>query len=106
MKRYVPIETPGGTIWAEVEETDEVKGLQLVGIRDEALKSFQEAAGAMRDNAKFLLRILEELSPQEMEVSFGIKVGVEGGTPFFGLAKASGEGSYTVKLKWKSDETD
>jgi hypothetical protein len=49
------------------------------------------------------LENLEALGPEETKVSFDIKVGVEGGTPFFGLAKASGEASYTVTLKWKSN---
>lgn len=106
MNRYIPVETPGGLIWAEVEETDKSKNLTLTSSQDKTLRTFPETVKALRENAKFLLKTLEDLSPQEMEVSFGVKVGVEAGAPFFGLAKASGEGSYTVTLKWKAQEPD
>jgi hypothetical protein len=101
MTRYVPVETPGGKVWAEIEEAD-TEGIVLVTAYEDALKSFQEATNALKTNAAFLLESMATLAPQDIEVSFGIKVGVEAGTPFFGLAKASGEGSYTVTLKWKA----
>jgi hypothetical protein len=45
--------------------------------------------------------MLEVVAPDEVEMAFGITVGAEAGTPFFGLAKASSEASYTVKIIWK-----
>ncbi|MCL4301654.1 MAG: hypothetical protein KJ077_38490 [Anaerolineae bacterium] len=101
MSEFVPVETPGGLIWAEVEEKSE--GLETVAPK-KIIASFEDVAEALKKNAQFLLRHLEDLSPQEVEVSFGITVGAEAGTPFFGLAKASGESNYTVKLKWKSGQ--
>ncbi len=100
MSHYIPVKTPGGVIWAEVEEKSE--GIETVSAK-KALASFEETAEALKENAEFLLKTLESLAPQEVEVSFGIKAGAEAGTPFFGLAKASGEASYTVTIKWKSD---
>lgn len=103
MSRYIPIETPGGTVWTEIEETA-AEGLVLTSAQDKALKSFQETTEALKENARFLLQKLEVLGPDEIEVSFGIKAGAEGGNTFFGLAKVSGEASYTVTVKWKSSE--
>lgn len=100
MSHYIPVTTPGGVVWAEVEEKSE--GIETVAAK-RALASFEETAEALKENAKFLLKTLEELAPQEVEVSFGIKAGAEAGTPFFGLAKASGEASYSVTIKWKSE---
>jgi hypothetical protein len=105
MNHFIPIETPGGVIWAEIEETEESKRLTLTSSQDQANRSFRDAAAALKENAQYLCRILEELAPQEIEVAFAIKVGVEAGIPFFGLAKASSEGSYTVTLKWKPEES-
>lgn len=102
---YIPVETPGGIIWAEVEEKDNTQGLVLTSIQDQAFKSFKDVATALKHNAQFLLGALKGLGPQEVEMSFGIKVGAEGGVSFFGLAKASGEANYTVTLKWKPDES-
>ena len=104
MNRYIPIETPGGTIWAEIEETPGSEGIELTGWGTKALKSFEDTVDALKKNAQYLLNAIQELGPEEVEVSFGIKVGAEAGTPFFGLAKASGEGSYTITYKWKSKE--
>ena len=103
---YIPIRTPGGTIWAEIKDTDDAQGHELVGIQDEAVKSFQEATDALKKNAEYLLQVLKALEPEEVEVSFGITVGIEAGTPFFGLAKASGESSYTVTIKWKDNKVE
>ena len=100
MTRFIPIETPGGTIWAEVEEIAGTDSLTLT--TNKAFQSFDQAVQAMRQNAGVLLASLQDLAPEEIEVSFGVKVGAEAGTPFFGLAKASGEASYEVKLTWKS----
>jgi hypothetical protein len=96
---FIPIETPGGTIWAEVEEIDDVDSVKLTG--NSPFQSFDAAVEAMKQNAVILLNSLKTLEPEEVEVSFGIKAGAEAGTPFFGLAKASAEASYSVKLVWR-----
>ncbi|MFQ5615592.1 MAG: CU044_2847 family protein [Anaerolineales bacterium] len=102
MSYHVPMQTPGGVIWVEIEEPAET--LALTGIQDKALRTFQETVEALKENARYIREKIktlgEELAPDETEIEFGIKAGAEAGTPFFGLAKASGEASYTVKLKW------
>ena len=104
MSDYILVTTPGGTIWVEIEETDEDVDIKLTAVQDKALRTFQEATNALKENAKFVLQTLAELGPGEVEVTFGITAGVEAGTPFFGLAKASGQASYTVKLTWKAGQ--
>ncbi len=103
MSKYIPVETPGGTIWAEIDANSDNAGLVLTSVQDKAVESFEEVTNSLKKNAQFLLNSLAELAPTEVEVSCGIKVGAEGGNTFFGLAKASGEASYTITLKWKSE---
>ncbi len=45
-----------------------------------------------------LKRMGEALKPDELEIEFGIEAGAEGG--FFGLAKASGNATISVRAKW------
>jgi len=102
MSNYIPIETPGGNVWVEIGRNDsEALELMLVGIPENTIKTFTETAKALKANAEFLIEIFQELAPDELEVSFGINAAFEAGTPLFGLAKASAEGSYSVKMKWK-----
>ena len=103
MSQYIVVETPGGKIVAEVDAKADSGGISLVGIR-EKLPSFEDAAASLKKNAKYLLDLMTELGPDEVEIECGLKAGVEGGNSFWGLAKVSGEASYTVKLKWKAEE--
>ncbi|MCB8924072.1 MAG: hypothetical protein H6652_00440 [Ardenticatenaceae bacterium] len=108
ISNYVPVTTPSGqTIWIEIEETVQEDGFSLAsGEGKKVLKGFQETVEALKDNAGFVLEQLKGLAPKEVEVEFGITVGVEGKTPFFALAKATGEANYTIKLKWVREESE
>lgn len=108
MNNFVPVEMENGNIvWVEVDESSRVKGdgFSLVsGEGQKALKGFEETVDALKVNAKYLLNQLSLLAPREVEVEFGIKIGVEGKTPFFALAKATGEANYSIRLKWVSED--
>lgn len=43
--------------------------------------------------------------PDEIEISFGLKAGAEGGLAFFGIAKATAEANYSVTITWKKKES-
>jgi NTP-dependent ternary system trypsin peptidase co-occuring protein len=104
MRRYVQANTPGGELLVETGEggdsLENNEGLESVGAGDR-LPSFEEASAAMKKNAEYLLNIMRELSPAEISISCGLKVGAEGGNSFWGLAKVSGEASYTLTIKWR-----
>ncbi len=89
-------------MWAEIEDTPGSEGIVLTGA--EPPKSVSQTFEALKANAQYFLVALQELGPKEIEISFGIKVAAEAGIPFFALAKVSGEGSYTITYKWKSQE--
>lgn len=91
--------TPGGAIAVELD--GEKTGLNMVSRRSDQLPSFEAALEAMKANAEHVLETVRRLQPDEVEICFGLKAGAEAGSTFWGLAKASGEASYTVKLVWK-----
>ncbi|MCB8953823.1 MAG: hypothetical protein H6650_17590 [Ardenticatenales bacterium] len=103
---FVPIETvEGSVIWVEVAAIDRSGQFTLTaGPGERALRGFSETVDALNQSAQYMLETLKRLSPSEIEVEFGVTIGVEGGTPFFGLAKASGEASYVIKMKWTNPD--
>jgi hypothetical protein len=104
MSHFVSVETPGGAIWVEVPENINTEGIELVASREQINKSFEESAQALKKNAQYLMDLLSSLGPTEVKVTFGITVGVEMGTPIFGLAKASGNASYNIELRWDASK--
>ena len=107
MPKFVSIDTPAGMMLAEVDDTvGFVGGIPsvLTAGDDHSSKSFKQTIFRLRENAEYLRRQLEELGPQEITVECGLKIGAIAGTPIFGLAKVSGESSYTVKLRWSVEE--
>lgn len=106
MSQFMVVDTPAGKLLAEVEgHNDSImnpEGIQLVSVRGK-LPSFEEVCESLKKNAKYIKTSIEDLHPNEVQISFGIKLGAEGGNSFWGLAKVSGESSYTVTLKWKAE---
>ncbi|MBO0719813.1 MAG: hypothetical protein J2P41_03270 [Blastocatellia bacterium] len=100
------MKTPGGEMLVETDETlffNSDEGLESISAG--RLISFEEASAALKKNAEFLLSAMRELSPDEVCISCGLKAGAEGGNSFWGLARVSGEASYTLTIKWKSSQS-
>jgi len=102
MTKYITIETPGGLILAEVEDYADTESLNLTASGISSNKSFEDAVEKLKETSRFVIKTMKDLSPNEVEISFGISVGAEAGIPFFALAKAKGESSITIKVNWKS----
>ena len=103
MSNYIAAKTPGGTIWVQIEGTED--GSLLVNtFQNEAFDSFDDVASAIKTNAQFLYGKLAELAPSSIEISFGINAFVSpqqsSRLPIFGLSKGTDEANYKVKLKW------
>ena len=71
---------------------------------EEAKTTFEDAMGAVHQNAQAIIDKLKGLSdpPDEVEVTFGLKATGELGN--FAVDKASAEANYTVKMTWKREE--
>jgi hypothetical protein len=63
----------------------------------EAGQRLESALGSVRDAAQATLDTLTKLSPETVEVEFGIKLAGEAGAL---IAKTSAEGHFTVRLSW------
>lgn len=79
-------------------EVEPVEGFRPAGAGQIAGR-VRDAVGPAVDAAKAVLDKVKEVGPDEVEVSFGIKV--SGGADWF-VAKAAGEASFEIKLTWMS----
>ena len=104
MSQFIPVETPSGTIWAEIEENPDAQQIILTGNTDTAFRRFEDAARALKENANYLISMFRDLGPQGVTISFGISIGAQAGNPIFGLAKFSGQANYGVTLTWKASQ--
>jgi hypothetical protein len=112
MAKYVKYQTDeGGTVLIEVaeEEPKVESGVTRAGrpgerVRDtvvDAQAKLGEAMETVRLNAQTMIDKVKQLSdrPDEVEVTFGLKVMGELGN--LAVAKAGAEANYTVTLTWK-----
>nr|WP_296069880.1 CU044_2847 family protein [uncultured Actinoplanes sp.] len=78
-------------------EIDPVTGFQPAGANELAGR-VREAAGPAIEAARELLDQVRDLTPDGVEVKFGLKVT---GTANWLIAKASTEGNFEVTLSWR-----
>lgn len=91
--------TQGSTVLVEVD--DDNVGIERVSRgRDgvvEAGHRLTEALGSVRDAARESMKVLQTLSPDRIELEFGVKLAGEAGAI---IAKTVAEGHFTVTLTW------
>ncbi len=115
MSKFVefPLEG-GGTILIEAEDENKMtSGFVRSGVSDaakeaveQAKQSFDASIENVRKSANLLVTKLRDLSepPDEMEVTFSLKASGELGN--IAVGKAGAEANYSVRLKWKKEETE
>jgi hypothetical protein len=108
MSRYVEFELPDGS--KVIIESDEpgsgrVQATRGIGDLKQAAETFENAAENARKAGLVILDKVRGLhdSPDEVEITFGLKASGELGSLV--IAKAGVEASYSVKLTWKRAET-
>lgn len=112
MAQYIQFQTEDGSpLVIEVAETYEM-AVAKAGLQEkageaiaQATATFEEGLEVVRRNAAAFIKKLRGLSdpPDEVEVTFGLKAIGEVGN--FAVAKAGAEANYTVKLRWKREES-
>jgi hypothetical protein len=107
MSRYVEFTLPDGStviLESDGREADVVRGARPGELAKQATETFEQAAENARKAALVVLEKVRGLhdSPDEVEITFGLKASGELGSIV--VAKASAEASYSVKLTWKKTE--
>lgn len=101
----MPVEAGGEDVLVvEVDGRELSEGLVLAApqpgeIIARAQMSVEEALAKLKPSLQKIVHLLKELSPEETEVEFGLKVGGETGVI---VAKGTAEVNFTVRMTWKS----
>jgi hypothetical protein len=89
----------GASVLVEVDE--DTYGVEAVSRTSEGVleagQRLESALGSVLDAAQAALDAMSKLSPEMVEVEFGIKLAGEAGAL---IAKASAEGHFTVRMTW------
>jgi hypothetical protein len=89
----------GSSVLVEVDE--DTYGVENVARTSEGVleagQRLESALGGVREAAQATLDTLTKLSPETVEVEFGIKLAGEAGAL---IAKTSAEGHFTVRVSW------
>ena len=92
----------GSSVLVEVDE--DTYGVEAVSRTSEGVleagQRLESALASVRDAAQAALDAMSKLSPETVEVEFGIKLAGEAGAL---IAKTSAEGHFTVRLSWSPD---
>lgn len=90
------------SVVVEVSEYD--FGMQRVSRDDDTIaragRRLEDVLEGVRPTLRALKTALCDLGPGEHEIEFGIKLNIETGVV---IAKATTEGHFTVKMRWKHD---
>jgi NTP-dependent ternary system trypsin peptidase co-occuring protein len=67
---------------------------------DRARVTLEEALGKLKPSLNKIVHMLKELSPDETEVEFGLKIGGETGII---IAKGTAEVNFKIRMCWKPE---
>ncbi len=104
MNNFALTNTPGGDIFVEIEEIDDESKIELVRGSKEQSSTFEKASNSLKTNAAYIKKILENLAPDAIEITCGLKFGIEGGNSIWGLAKVNTEANYSISMKWSKKD--
>ena len=102
----VPVEPNSDDLLeVEVDSRDVSEGLVLAApepgkIAARAQMSLEESLAKLKPSLLKIARLLRELSPEETEVEFGLKLGGETGVI---VAKGTAEVNFTVRMTWRAN---
>jgi hypothetical protein len=91
----------------EVDDEEPSGGLVLASAPDpgkgiaKAQVTLEEALDKLKPSLRKIAHLLKELSPEEAEVEFGLKIGGETGVI---VAKGTAEVNFVVRMTWRGGE--
>jgi Trypsin-co-occurring domain 1 len=89
----------------EVDRGEIADGLVMASVDpgkvvDRARVTLEEALAKLKPSLRKVVHLLQEMSPDETLVEFGLKIGGETGVI---IAKGTAEVNFTVRMSWKSE---
>lgn len=105
----LPVSAESHEVLVVEVDYDEVRdGLVLASdepgkVADRARVTLEEALGKLKSPLGKVVHLIKEISPDEAEVEFGLKIGGETGVI---IAKGTAEVNFIVRMSWKSEKTE
>jgi len=101
MKQYVEAMVSGKPVIVEVSGDAEITEDIQRGIGTKRI-SFDEIISDVKNAAKAVFDALIELGVEEIELSYGVSLGVKAGIAFWAISEINSNANVTIKIKWKS----
>jgi len=86
---------------AEVPEDLTLASTEPGKMAAKAAITLEEALGKLKPSLQKITHLFKDLSPDEAEIEFGLKIGGETGIV---ITKGTAEVNFTVRLSWKSEK--
>jgi len=101
----LPVGTDGKDVLVFEVDPSEVSGDLVLAAPEpgqivaKAQVTLEQALTKLKPSLQKIMHTLKELSPDETEVEFGLKIGGETGVI---IAKGTAEVNFTIRMSWKS----
>ena len=105
MKQYAETMMSGKSVLVEVSSNAEVAEELQKGIGTKRI-SFDEIIADVKRAAKEVFDTLMDLGVEEIELSYGVSLGVKAGVSFWVISEINSNANVTIKIKWKASKKD
>ena len=105
MKQYVETTISGKPVLVEVADNSEVGEELQRGVGAKRI-SFDEIITDIKNAAKAVFDSLIDLGVEEIELSYGVSLGVKAGVSFWVISEINTNANVTIKIKWKAPKKE
>lgn len=104
MSKYIETNISGNPVFVEVNSNEEVSE-EIKRGRPNKQVSFENIINDVKNTTKSVFDSLQEIGIEEVELEYGIKLGVKAGVSIWVISEISSEANFTIKVKWKNPES-
>jgi len=106
MKQYVETSLGDADILVEVYENIEAfePDDKMYRALPKKRPTFEDVVNEMKNGASMVFDTLASLGVEEIELSYGLSLGVKGGISFWVLSEINSSANISIKMKWKAKE--
>ncbi len=104
MSKYIETVISGNPVFVEVSSNEEVpEGLNR-GKPNRHIP-FETIINDVKQTAKSVFDSLQAIDVEEVELTYGVKLGVKAGLAIWMISEISSEANFTIKVKWRNPST-